>query len=355
MASKSEEGESAQDFLEEQGALFAKGFSFSGYERDMLALNLGEGHFADVSGASGIDSVSDGRGAVFADFDNDGDTDVFLRAMHGPAHLLFRNEIGADSGHWIRLTLRGTDSGTDAFGATVRVRSGGSIQAKVVDGGSGFLSQGDRRLLFGLGGAERVDSIAVTWPSGLRQTLPGVAAGGSWLITEGVPEMQRVDETPARLGGVARVARVARWPSLPGLSAGAPLLDLGLGEGAAGKLVSTPGDDPLLVAFFASWCTSCRRELPALQREAAERGVALVGVSVDDHGSAPQVPAFVKQLGLEFPWARADHAAARALFGEKVTLPTLVLLDGKRRVQDSAVGSSRQGLSRLVEAAAGKE
>ena len=45
--------------------LFAKGFSFSGYEREMLAVNLGDGHFADVSGVSGIDSVSDGRGAVF--------------------------------------------------------------------------------------------------------------------------------------------------------------------------------------------------------------------------------------------------------------------------------------------------
>ena len=48
-------------------------------------------------------------------------------------------------------------------------------------------------------------------------------------------------------------------------------------------------------------------------------------------------------------------AAARALFGEKVTLPAVVLLDGDRRVQDAAIGGSSQGLARLVEAAAAKE
>ena len=58
MASQADAGASARDFLKEQGELFAKGFSFSGYERDLLALNRGEGRFVDASGVSGIDSVS---------------------------------------------------------------------------------------------------------------------------------------------------------------------------------------------------------------------------------------------------------------------------------------------------------
>ncbi|MFB3095508.1 MAG: FG-GAP repeat domain-containing protein, partial [Candidatus Acidiferrales bacterium] len=57
--------------------IFEEGFSFSGYERDLLSLNLGGKKFLDISGISGIDSVTDGRGSVFADFDNDGDLDVF--------------------------------------------------------------------------------------------------------------------------------------------------------------------------------------------------------------------------------------------------------------------------------------
>ncbi len=64
------------------GAIFKKGFSFSGYERDLLSLNLGDGSFLDVSGISGIDSISDGRGAqgcardVEPSLSNDGTGDV---------------------------------------------------------------------------------------------------------------------------------------------------------------------------------------------------------------------------------------------------------------------------------------
>ncbi len=74
----SEEGEETDiaDLGQRRRELLATGFSFSGYERDQLMLNLGEGKFLDISGVSGMDSITDGRGAVFADFDNDGDLDV---------------------------------------------------------------------------------------------------------------------------------------------------------------------------------------------------------------------------------------------------------------------------------------
>ena len=58
--------------------IFRDGFSFSGFERDLLSLNIQGDRFKDISGVSGIDSVLDGRAAVLADFDNDGDLDVFL-------------------------------------------------------------------------------------------------------------------------------------------------------------------------------------------------------------------------------------------------------------------------------------
>ena len=62
-------------------AIFQEGFSFSGFERDHVALNLGSKEFLDISGISGLVSVSDGRGSVFADLDNDGDTDVLLTTV----------------------------------------------------------------------------------------------------------------------------------------------------------------------------------------------------------------------------------------------------------------------------------
>ena len=98
MASQCTGGSSARTFAERQSELFGEGFSFSGHERDLLVLNQGERGFLDVSGVSGADSVGDGRGSVFADLDNDGDLDIFLRAVHGPAHILLRNNIGGVEG-----------------------------------------------------------------------------------------------------------------------------------------------------------------------------------------------------------------------------------------------------------------
>src|SRR5215467_3100329 len=106
-------------------------------------MNIGGKKFMDISGVSGIDSITDGRAAVFADFDNDGDEDVFLTTI-----LLFRNNVGQDS-HWLRILLEGgKETGRDAYGSVVRVKTSAGTLTKVKAGGSGFLSQNDPRLLF---------------------------------------------------------------------------------------------------------------------------------------------------------------------------------------------------------------
>ena len=143
-----------------------QGFSFSGYERDLLSLNLGGKKYLDISGISGLDSLSDGRAAVFADFDNDGDLDVFLTTPQDQTHLLFRNNIGQEN-NWLRIALEGgPGAGRDAFGAVVRVRTTAGTLTKVKSGGSGYMSQNDPRLLFGLGSDERAEWIEVSWPNG---------------------------------------------------------------------------------------------------------------------------------------------------------------------------------------------
>ena len=70
VVASSEEGEEADSsgFVQQMMGFLGTGFSFSGYERDQLMLNLGNGKFLDISGVSGMDSITDGRGAVFADF-----------------------------------------------------------------------------------------------------------------------------------------------------------------------------------------------------------------------------------------------------------------------------------------------
>ena len=79
-------------------AIFKEGMSFSGYERDYLGMSDRGERLIDISGVSGLDSIGDGRGAAFADFDNDGDTDIVLVSLQRDGHELFRNNVGSDRG-----------------------------------------------------------------------------------------------------------------------------------------------------------------------------------------------------------------------------------------------------------------
>jgi enediyne biosynthesis protein E4 len=133
---------------------------------------------------------------------------VFVRAMHSRAHLLFRNDIGSERG-WLRIALRGTASGTDACGAIVRLTSDAGVVAQAKLCGSGFLSQDDPRLLFGLGDAPGSGKITVTWPSGTTQDFPGVPARTSLLLVEGEAEARVVKESPVTLGGSGAAAGAA--------------------------------------------------------------------------------------------------------------------------------------------------
>jgi len=176
----------ANDARQSRGALradqsqliFEQGFSFSGYERDAVYLNLCNSKFLDISGVTGLDSITDGRGAVFADFDNDGDLDIFLTTLQGQAHLLFRNNVG-QANRWLRVLLEGGPGvGRDAYSAVVRMKTSAGILSKIKSGGSGFISQHDPRLLFGLGHDDRAEWIEVTWPDGKveRFELPNLNA-----------------------------------------------------------------------------------------------------------------------------------------------------------------------------------
>jgi len=78
-----------------------------------------------------IDSITDGRAGVFADFDNDGDLDVFSTTIQHQAHLLFRNNVGQDS-NFVRIELEGTGRSTrDAFGSVVRVKTSAGMLTKI--------------------------------------------------------------------------------------------------------------------------------------------------------------------------------------------------------------------------------
>ena len=143
--------------------------SLSGYERSRVYLNRGVAGWIDVAASVGVNDLYDGRGVAVADLWNHGGQDVVVANQNQPA-VLYR-DYPDSSNHWIGLSLVGTRSNRSAIGAEVVLETGGLTQRRIVDGGSGFASQNDRRIHFGLGAREWVDRIVIHWPSGTEQVL----------------------------------------------------------------------------------------------------------------------------------------------------------------------------------------
>jgi len=142
-------------------------------EEAMLLRNDGGRRFVDVSQLLGPDFQEEfmGRGSAVGDYDNDGDLDVLVLDLGQRARLL-RNE-GGNRRNWVMVRLVGTTSNRDGIGARVRVTAGGRTQMRLRVSSSGYLSQSDPRLHFGLGDATRIDRIEIRWPGGKLQTLDG--------------------------------------------------------------------------------------------------------------------------------------------------------------------------------------
>jgi tetratricopeptide (TPR) repeat protein len=155
-------------------------------ETAQLFWNRGVEHgFYDVSAASGeyFHQLYVGRGAAFADYDNDGDLDVVV-VNHGGAAVLLRND-GGNRARWLKVKLEGRRSNRTATGARIRVVAAHTTQVREVGAQASYLSQNDLTEHFGLGTIAEVDSLVVTWPSGLRQVRTGLASNQTVRLVEG--------------------------------------------------------------------------------------------------------------------------------------------------------------------------
>jgi len=158
----------------------------AGYkQRKVVYHNLGNGRFQDVSERLGppITTPAAGRGAAFADLDNDGDIDVIVNNVNAAPDLLRLDSPRA--AHWITLALVGTRSNRSAIGARVRVVSGNVVQVAEVRGGGSYYAQNDLRVHFGIGQASGVDRVEVRWPNGLEEQWPAPAIDRITTLTEG--------------------------------------------------------------------------------------------------------------------------------------------------------------------------
>ena len=122
------------------------------------------------------------RGAAFGDMDNDGDIDIVVSNLKDSPTVL-RND-GSNIRTMVRVKLIGTHCNRDAIGARVTVVTGDLTQIREVKSGSGYLSQNDLRLHFGLGAAMSVDTLTVRWTCGKVQTLQEVKTNQMLVILE---------------------------------------------------------------------------------------------------------------------------------------------------------------------------
>ncbi len=146
-------------------------------QEDSLTRNRGDGTFEDVSREAGayFNTKRVGRGAAWADIDNDGDVDL-LAVNLNDAPVLLRND-GGNARPWLMVDARlGFPTGSrTAVGARVTVAANGLRMVDDVNPVRGYLGQNDPRLHFGLGGAQTCD-VEIRWPDGAVEKFPGVKA-----------------------------------------------------------------------------------------------------------------------------------------------------------------------------------
>jgi enediyne biosynthesis protein E4 len=157
--------------------------SISGYERSRLFVKHGNSYM-DIAEKAGLTDLYDGRGACIADYDNDGFPELFI-ANQGAPFLLYKNQP-QQRNHWLGLRLIGTGrSNRDAIGARVTLIAGEHRWVKWVDPGSGYASQSDRRLIFGLGALKHIERLEIRWPDGRVEHVHSLEVNRYHTLTEG--------------------------------------------------------------------------------------------------------------------------------------------------------------------------
>lgn len=152
---------------------------------DVLLRNNGDGTFTDISeqvGLTELDSPGVGRGVAAADYDGDGDVDLFV-VNSGEKPRLLRND-GGNKHNWIHIKTVGVESNRDGIGTRIKVITGNTEQIREVNAGSSYLSQNSSEVEFGLGNHNNIDTIIIEWTSGITQTLKNLPVNQKLIVIE---------------------------------------------------------------------------------------------------------------------------------------------------------------------------
>jgi hypothetical protein len=146
--------------------------------------NNGNLTFTNMADGWGFGTPGFSNGAVYADLNNSGALDLVVNRINAPA-AIYRSRARERTGnHYLTVTLRGAGANTGGIGAKVMIKHRGVMQMLEQMPTRGFQSSVDPRLHFGLGPADRIDSLVVIWPDHRFQVLTGVAADRSITLSQ---------------------------------------------------------------------------------------------------------------------------------------------------------------------------
>jgi len=153
---------------------------------NVLYQSDGHGGFRSVNCGALVSDLESSAGAAWADYDRDGDLDVYVASNNYTSNAFYRN--GGNDNNWIEIRCIGTTSNRSAIGAKIRVKARINDrdvwQLREISSQSAFFSQDEMLAHFGLGDAPIIDSVRVAWPSGRIQTLTNVKPNRLLTITE---------------------------------------------------------------------------------------------------------------------------------------------------------------------------
>ena len=317
--------------------------SIASRQRNVFLRNDGHGGYDEISGTVGLDLDQDGRSFAVFDVDGDGDPDIVVMAdRQAPQLRIFRNDFETTSAS-LAVRLRGTVSNRDAIGARVTVETDRLRRVKIVQAGSGFLSQHSKELLIGLGASERVLKLTVSWPSGETQVFTDVPLNTRMRIVEGSSDVEKEAFKPRSAGPTTSAAPApAPAPRTTWMYEPFPAPDFSLPDlaGQTRSLAALKGK-PAVVLLWSSDDVAARAALEALGRgaEALTRaGVGSIAIAVDtpkDQAALRRLPSGATPVVMATPAVGLSYALLnRHLFMNRqdLHLPTCLLLDASGNV-----------------------
>jgi hypothetical protein len=147
--------------------------------------------FEEKGGLKGVNDYGIGRGSVVFDLENDGDLDLLvvnqkpvLEGYPTESETHIFRNDGA-KGNWIKVVLKGIQAESHGLGSKVEIVVNGKHQIREIDGGgSSHLSQNATFAHFGIGNATQIDEVIVHWTGGYRQVLKNIKANQLLVVRE---------------------------------------------------------------------------------------------------------------------------------------------------------------------------